>query len=95
MQQYDLIAVEDLCNYHQIEVSFIQSLSDSGLVTVSIVEHKPFVQADELPRIEKFIRLHYELDINIEGIETIDYLLHKVEVLQRELNHRKGGVADA
>ncbi|MBL4604403.1 MAG: hypothetical protein JKY02_01685 [Flavobacteriaceae bacterium] len=30
----------------------------------------------EQPRIEQIIRLHYELEINMEGIEVIKYILN-------------------
>jgi len=35
--------------------------------------------------LEKFIRFHYEMDINIEGIETISHLLQRVNELQQEI----------
>jgi hypothetical protein len=31
------------------------------------------------------VHLHYDLDINIEGIEAISHLLDRVDNLQREL----------
>jgi predicted lipoprotein len=31
------------------------------------------------------VRLHYELDINLEGIETIFHLLDRIEALQQEM----------
>jgi hypothetical protein len=38
-----------------------------------------------MQKLEKFVRLHYDLDINLEGIETINYLLEKIEKMQREI----------
>ena len=35
--------------------------------------------------IEKMIRMHHELDINIEGIDTVFNVLKKIEILQEEL----------
>ncbi|MBK8556591.1 MAG: MerR family transcriptional regulator, partial [Lewinellaceae bacterium] len=32
-----------------------------------------------MPQLEKFIRFHYELDINVEGIDTVAYLLGRIE----------------
>ena len=32
------------------------------------------------------IRLHYDLDINLEGIETIFHLLERIETLQHEMH---------
>lgn len=85
MEEKEFIAVNDFCQYHSIEVSFIQSLEDSGLIEVTTLEETTVIPYDEMPRIEKFIRMHYDLDINIAGLETIDYLLQKIEALQEEL----------
>lgn len=86
MNKEELIAIRDFCHYHSIEISFIESLEDSGLIEVARVEEDRFLPYDEMPRVEKFIRMHYDLNINVEGLETIDYLLQKMERLQQEIN---------
>jgi chaperone modulatory protein CbpM len=85
MENDALIPAEDFCVYHNIEYSFIHSLEDSGLITVTSVEQATYIPVNEVQKLEKFIRLHYDLDINIEGIETINYLLEKIEDMQHEL----------
>lgn len=85
MERDDLIPAEDFCIYHNIEYSFITSLEDSGLITVTSVEKSSYIPAEELQKLEKFVRLHYDLDINIEGIETISHLLEKIEQMQKEI----------
>lgn len=85
MENEDLIPAEDFCVYHNIEYSFIHSLEDSGLITITSIEQASYIPADEVQKLEKFIRLHYDLDINIEGIETINHLLEKIEEMQQEI----------
>ena len=34
---------------------------------------------------EQYARWHYDLEINLEGIEVIDHLLHRVKNLQDEI----------
>jgi chaperone modulatory protein CbpM len=85
MENDELIPAEDFCIYHNIEYSFINSLEDSGLITVTAVEHAAYIPLDEIQKLEKFVRLHYDLDINIEGIETINHLLGKIEEMQKEI----------
>ena len=41
--------------------------------------------AYKLSEIEKLVRLHYDLDINLEGIEAITYLLNRVKNMQAEI----------
>jgi len=93
MENDDLIPAEDFCIYHNIEYSFIHSLEDSGLISVTSVEQTTYIPADELQKLEKFIRLHYDLDINIEGIETIYHLLEKIEEMQHEILQLRNRVA--
>ncbi len=93
MEKDDLIPAEDFCIYHNIEYSFITSLEDSGLITVTSVEQSTYIPADELQKLEKFVRLHYDLDINIEGIETINHLLEKIEEMQKEILQLKNVAA--
>ena len=85
MEQEDLIPAEDFCLHHNIEYSFISSLENSGLISITSVKSSAYLQSDDLYKLEKFVHLHYDLDINIEGIETINYLLEKMEDLQREI----------
>lgn len=91
MPTTQLIAASEFCIYHNIELSFIQSLHQSGLIAVIVEEEKVFVEENELPQLEKLVRLYHEMDINIEGIETITYLLQRMNDMQRqiaELNRR-------
>lgn len=80
-----LIAANEFCIYHNIEPSFIYSLQESGLIEVIVVEEKLFVEESELPQLERLVRLYQELDINLEGIETITYLLQRMQDMQRQI----------
>jgi hypothetical protein len=80
-----LIAANEFCIYHNIEPSFIYSLQQSGLIEITVVEEKPFVDESELPQLERLVRLYREMDINLEGIETITYLLQRMNDMQRQI----------
>ena len=81
----DLIAVNEFCVHHNIETSFLNLLQQNGLIKISIIESKYFVEKEQLPQLEKFVRFYYDLDINLEGIETISYLLERIEIQQNEI----------
>jgi len=85
MENDELIPAEDFCIYHNIEYSFINSLEDSGLIRIQSVEQHIYIPVEELQKLEKFVRLHYDLDINVEGIETINYLLEKIDKMNKEI----------
>ena len=85
MATKDLIPSDDFCIYYQIEQTFIQSLQEEGLLHISIVDKKTFIPADELPKLEKMIHLHRDLDINIAGLASVYHLLQKLDEMQSEL----------
>ena len=81
-----LIALDEFCKVHNIEISFIYSLQQSGLIEITKISEASFIEADHLYQLEKFVRLYYDLDINLEGIETINYLLERISSMQDEIN---------
>ena len=45
-------------------------------------EEQTYFSEHQLDEVEKFVRLHYDLDINVEGIEAISHLLEKIKDMQ-------------
>jgi chaperone modulatory protein CbpM len=84
MATEDLIEVTVFCTYHQVEYAFITSLEEAGLVHLTFVNQQHFIPQNQLSQLEKMIRLHQELDINIAGIEAIANVLDRLEDLQRQ-----------
>lgn len=85
MQTENLIAIKEFCINHNIEISFISSLQQTGLIEVTTIEETPFIDADQLRQVEQFIRFYYDLDINLEGIETITHMLQRINLMQKEI----------
>ena len=85
MQTEYLVAVDEFCASHNIEISFISSLQQNGLIEITTIDRTGFIDAKQLPHVEKFIRFYYELDINIEGIETISHMLERIRSMQEEI----------
>ena len=85
MQTKEMIPANEFCLHHNIELSFIYSLKESGLIEISNVEEKIFVPVNHLSHLEKLVRLYYEMDINLEGIETITYLLQRMNEMQQQI----------
>lgn len=89
MSKVKLIRLDDFCLHHQVEVEFISQLQNSGLVELITIQEKRFVPITELAHLEQIIRFHYDLDINLEGIETVTYLLQKNAMMQMEITRLK------
>jgi hypothetical protein len=85
METAYLISLEEFCVSNDIEISFVTSLKDRGLIEITTVDETAFIEADRLQQLEKFVRLYYDLDINLEGIETVSYLLQRINSLHDEI----------
>lgn len=85
METEDMIPLHQVITHHNIEVTFVDSLQEFGLIEITTVDEIRCVPRAQMSELEKMIRLHYELDINLEGIEAISYLLKRVNSLQEEL----------
>ena len=72
----NLIPLQHLCTHHGVEI---------GLVEITTIEQTLYVSNEKLEDIEKILRLHHELDINMEGIDVIINLLQQLENKETEL----------
>lgn len=82
----EMILLSDYCNKSQIELDFILQLEDEGLIETSTCNEGKYITFSQLSSLELFTRLHYDLSINIEGIDVIQELLQKMHKMEYELN---------
>jgi phage terminase small subunit len=85
MNTDNLIRLEYFCEQYNVEFSFVTSLQESGLINIIVQEESRYLNTEDLSEIEKLIRLHYELGVNIEGIDIVFNLLKQINDLQQEL----------
>ena len=85
--QPNLIPVSEFCVYHHVEISFVQLLEQQGLIETITVEQSTFVQPEQLPRLEKFVRLHQDLSIHPDDLDVVSDLIERVESLQDQVKH--------
>jgi len=86
MANENLIPADEFCVRYNAELSFITALHEYGLIEIITIEENHFIDTNELQKLEQYTRWHYDLDINLEGIEVIDHLLSRVKNLQDEIN---------
>ncbi len=92
METKELIVIEEFCKSHDIPVSFFDSLNEYSLVKIIRLEEQECVPTSDLPIIEKMMRLHYDMQVNFEGIDIITNLLRDIEAMQSELNELRNRV---
>lgn len=89
MNEKPLISTQILCSQYNIEISFVDALNKMGLIQIEIIEENQFIHQDQISDLEKIIRLHNELNVNLEGIDVVFNLLEKERELRDELNTLK------
>ena len=85
------ISREELVKIYNIEITFFDELVDSGLLNIQTENEIRYLMYEDLPNFERFTNWHYDLDINLPGLEVIHEMLKKMEVLKqrnRELMNR-------
>ena len=85
MGMENLISTTEFCISYQIEVSFISSLQQYGLIEVVTIQENTYIDSNQLQTLEKYLRLYYDMDINLEGIEAITNILQRVNDMQDEI----------
>jgi hypothetical protein len=85
MNKGKMIPANEFCASHNIEITFINSLQEAGLIEVITINETEYIHESQLNGLEKIVRLYYELDINLEGIETVTHLLQRINDMQNEI----------
>jgi len=86
MQTEDLMPADEFCVHYNAEFSFVHSLHEYGLIKIITIENNSFIEKSQLHELEKLVRFHYEMDINLEGIEAITHLLQRINEMQSEIS---------
>lgn len=79
------ILYKECIRIYKVKESFIDSLSELGLIRLLQEENEMFVECNELEELEQFVRWHNDMDINPEGIEALYYMLDRVKELQSKV----------
>ena len=94
METTYLLALPQFCQLYNVELTFINALNDYGLIEIVTVEDNLYIHHEHLRDLEKLIRLHYDLEINMEGIDVISHLLKRVDEMQGELNRLRNALGE-
>ncbi|WP_293295567.1 chaperone modulator CbpM [Allomuricauda sp.] len=85
MKKENFISIKTFCENHGVGESFIYSMYEYEILQVQQEKEAGMLHLDDLPLLEKMVRLHHDLDINPEGIQAVHHLLGQVESLQEEV----------
>lgn len=85
MGSENYIRLTELCSHYSITETFVYSLRDYGLMEIVVLEDQEVIPEEQVGNFEKMLRMHYDLDINLEGIDAITHLLQQIRSLQEEV----------
>jgi len=85
----DLISMQEFCANHNIGISFVRSLQETEMIEITHIEETGYIHASQLKELERIVHLYFDLDINLEGIETINHLLQRIDSMQDEITALK------
>jgi len=85
MKEEHYISIKTFCERYGVGESFIYSMHEYEILKVEYDDDDGKLHLEDLPLLEKMVRLHNDLDINPQGIQAIYHLLGQVESLQEEV----------
>lgn len=77
------ISREELVQIYNIEITFFDELVDSGLLNIETDNEIRYLMYEDLPTFERFTNWHYDLEINLPGLEVINTMLQKMKNLNQ------------
>lgn len=86
MGENQYILIKTICVQYNLEPDFLEELQGVGLLQIVDIEQERFIHQEALSDLERIIRIHNELNVNIEGIDVVFNLLKKVNTLQSEVS---------
>lgn len=81
-----IIKIKEYCSFYDIEPDFVVSLESVGLISTIIIEGERVIYEEQLEDLERYVNWHYQMDINIEGIDALRNVLHEFKQLQAEVS---------
>lgn len=90
------ISREELVKIYNIEITFFDELVDSGLLNIQTENEIRYLMYEDLPSFERFANWHYDLEINLPGLEVIHDMLRRMEDLKqknRELMNKLSAIS--
>ncbi|HEX8268425.1 MAG TPA: chaperone modulator CbpM [Flavobacterium sp.] len=82
----NLISIAEYCTHYRVEPTFVESLEETGVIELTDDAGSKFIREEQIAELERYRILHFELHINLEGIDAIRHLLHRQQSLLREID---------
>ncbi len=78
------ISREELVKIYNVEITFFDELVNYGLLSVETEDDVRYLVYEDLQVFERFANWHYDLEINLPGLEVIHHMLQKMDDLNQK-----------
>ncbi|TDQ27469.1 chaperone modulator CbpM [Tenacibaculum caenipelagi] len=85
MSDKELISVQKVIVHHNLDEQFIESIESFQLIEFVVKDSDRYVYIEQLPTLEKIIRLYYDLEVNMQGIDVINNMLDRMDAMHRTI----------
>ena len=86
------ISIQQFCTHYNVSESFIDSLITYELIEFVELETTKHIQIEDINTIERLIRMHYDLNVNFEGLDIINNLINQINALREEVSVLKNKI---
>jgi len=86
------ISVHQFCAHYDVPKSFVDSLCSFELIEIIEIESTKHIQIEDINRIERLMRMHFELNVNFEGLDIINNLIDQISTLQVDVAFLKNRI---
>ena len=88
-----LISAHEFFTYHQLDVGFMVTLEEQGVLQTITIGQVRYLHHDQLAPLERLIRLHRELAVHVEDLDIVAHLLERLEQTQAQVNQLQNRLA--
>ncbi len=85
MSNKELISIQKVIVHHNLDEQFIESIESFQLIEFVVKDTDKYVYVDQLPTLEKIIRLYYDLEVNMQGIDVINNMLDRMDMMRKTI----------
>lgn len=85
MSDKELISIQKVIVHHNLDEQFIESIESFQLIEFVVKDTDKYVYVEQLPTLEKIIRLYYDLEVNMQGIDVINNMLDRMDMMRKTI----------
>ena len=80
-----LIALKTFCLQHDIPADFILELHQHEIIQLVVEKRNRFIPIKQLQELERIVRIYRDLQLDINGIQTVLHLVNRLEEKDAEI----------